>query len=423
MKLTTENGSVRNRIAPAIALFWAVWSSSLFAASSGYVIITTTNIVAQSTELTNFVTLRTTHGFDVQVISNTPTVQGGWGGGTGDTAAANIRSWLQQHYTNQSSEIVIDYVLLIGNPDPSTGDVPMKKCYPANTTTMEPSDLYYAELTADWDANTNGFCGEWADSTNSCLEFRTYEVSVGRIPFYGNINTLDAILQKIRVYEEEVRLEVGWRPKALLAMNQEDIYITTRYQGEWIKDNAVIPKEWSYHRVYDDGSPETSPCTVSNVTSVWTNDDFGVVSWFSHGSPTVAVDVMDLDHAASLDDAHPAFVFQGSCLNAHPETTNNLAFTLLSKGSLSTVAATREASYLMFIMPDYQRDFAPGFHIWYVRRLVRDELPAADALLQHKYENPPRNATAWCNYIIFNLYGCPAGSPYAVRFHGPVWSF
>ena len=86
-----------------------------------YVIITTSAIQAASSNLMDFVASKEARGFTVQVVT-----EGTWGGGTGDTAAENIRSWLQANYVSLN----IKYVLLIGNPNPSTGDVPMKMCYP-----------------------------------------------------------------------------------------------------------------------------------------------------------------------------------------------------------------------------------------------------------------------------------------------------
>ena len=76
--------------------------------STGYYILTTTAVQTNSTQLANFVTLKQNQGFTVQV--KTPTT---WGGGTGDTAANNIRTWLKNNY----SSLNIKYVLLIRRSD------------------------------------------------------------------------------------------------------------------------------------------------------------------------------------------------------------------------------------------------------------------------------------------------------------------
>ena len=310
----------------------------------------------------------------------------------------------------------------MGNPNP-TSDVPMKACYPDSTNDMCPTDYYYADLTGNWDANSNGYYGEWADlSTNGGVD-RAYDVVVSRIPYYGSVTDLDNVLQRIVLYEDQPPSNVQWRSKALLPMNQEDIWMTTRYLGDGIKDDVIVPSAWGYHRVYDDGSPETSPCTVANVTTSWTNSSFGGVFWFTHGSETAAQDVMDLSHVQNLDDSHPSFVFQGSCLNAHPETTNNLSYSLLKRGAISVCGATRTSTYRTFTMWWAQPDCAPGFTYWYPKYLVLQRRPAGEALLVHKFNQAPSEAGTWRNYIVFNLYGSPDLSPYSVRFAGPLWSF
>ncbi|MHA1601783.1 MAG: C25 family cysteine peptidase, partial [Promethearchaeota archaeon] len=74
--------------------------------------------------------------------------------------ALNIRNWLQNHYVSDS----IEYVLLIGDPDPddetsssdSVRDLPMLMCWPRHAATdsyeESPTDYFYADLTGNWDS-------------------------------------------------------------------------------------------------------------------------------------------------------------------------------------------------------------------------------------------------------------------------------
>lgn len=93
----------------------AVWGEELATYANGgsvpgYVIITTDAIVTASTELESFRVHKISQGFDVHVIT-----EADFGGGVGDSAAENIRAWLQDHYLSDN----IEYVLLIGNPHPN----------------------------------------------------------------------------------------------------------------------------------------------------------------------------------------------------------------------------------------------------------------------------------------------------------------
>jgi len=382
--------------------------------------LTTSNIVASSTELTNFAAAKTARGFQVQVIDNADTASGGWGGGQGDTAAENIKAWLVANYTNGNSEQIIDYVLLVGNPHPTNGAVPMKACYPQSTNSMCPSDYYYTDMTADWDVNTNGFSGEWSDYPTNDAPTGA-ELAVGRIPYYGDISDLDSILAKIVAYEAVAATNATWRLRCLLPM-QSDLFFNTYHIGDWIKDNVLTHCDWEHHRVYDQGSPETSPCTIGNVVGVWTGNTFGAVFWWGHGQATNTPDIMDVAHSELLDDSHPAFLFQGSCRNAWPEATNNLAYSLLKNGAISTVAATREEVYVTAQWPWTPVDTAPNFVIRYAENLILHQMPSGAALNTLKATYEPTAAERWQNYLIHNVYGCPAGNPTSVRFSGPGWS-
>ena len=79
---------------------------------SGYVVITTSEIKANSSMLPDFAIHKESLGFDVQIITESD-----FGGGVGDEAAENIRAWLQRHYDSNN----IEYVLLIGDPRPDSG--------------------------------------------------------------------------------------------------------------------------------------------------------------------------------------------------------------------------------------------------------------------------------------------------------------
>ena len=158
--------------------------------SDGYVIITTSAIASASTKLNNFVAHKQSLGWDVSVITESQ-----WGGGTGQSGAVNIRNWLRNNYLAMD----ILYVLLIGNPNPDTGNVPMH-LYNDREDDIVPTDMLYSDMSAgdNWD--------------------KYWEVIVGRIPYYGTISVVDNILQKTINYENSQ--QVLWRWKAVLPMDR-----------------------------------------------------------------------------------------------------------------------------------------------------------------------------------------------------------
>ncbi len=372
-----------------------------------YVVITTSAIQAASSNLMDFVASKEARGFTVQVVT-----EGMWGGGTGDTAAENIRAWLQDNYL----DLDINYVLLIGNPHPSTGDVPMKMCYPQayNSDYPEcPTDFYYAELTSEnWDRDGDGKYGEYTDDFLDNPP-RAAEVSVGRIPYYDNITDLDHILLKTIDYENAPASSISWRESGLLPMKPSDASTPGYQLGEEIKTGVLIPSGWTYHRVYDEDyglspAPETMPCNVTNVTNAWNGADFGAVFWWTHGSSTSASYVMDLSNVATLDDEHPGFTFQASCMNGRPETNDNLGYSLLKSGCISTVSASRVSWYEQGQTSFNGTATNSGMAFEYALRLIADEMYAGDALNDLRLDVSPYHEVLWMNYLDFNIYGCPA---------------
>jgi len=390
---------------------------------SSYVIITTNAIRSASAQMANFVQHKENRGYAVRVFTENI-----WGGGTGDTAAENIRNWLIANYEVMN----IEYVLLIGNPNPATGDVPMKMLWPRNNATVytqykdSPSDFYYADLTGNWDLDGDGRFGEGDNDFGPGGVDRISEVIVGRIPYYGNAADLDSILAKTIAYQNETNQE--WRKKVLLPMepsngdtiNGAPAPRTHGYElGEAIKNNILVPKGWNYHRLYDNingydnstipipADTESVPCNINNVTTTWNASDYGAVFWWTHGSSIGAADIMDLSHAAMLDNAHPAFTFQCSCTNSHPETTTNLSYSLLKNGAIATVGATRVSWYAPGQTDFSGRTTNSSMTYEYAKRIISDGMKGGYALHNMKQELIPQGMELWMNFTDFCLYGDP----------------
>jgi hypothetical protein len=183
--------------------------------------------------------------------------------------------------------------------------------------------------------------------------------------------------------------------------------------GEAIKDDVLLPLGYNSCRVYDEEydlnpAPEYTPCNVNNVTEAWTGNNFGLVAWWTHGSPTYAADIMDLSHAAMLDDLHPSFIFQCSCLNAYPEVSNNLSYSLLKNGAVVTVGATRVSWYWVG-----QTDYAgtssnSGMTYGYSKNLLLNSMDAGNALASLRQESYATSEYFWMNFTDFNIYGDPS---------------
>jgi len=132
-----------------------------------YVIITANDIVSNSEELDHFIHMKEINGHSVKVVTETDFA--GLTGQYPNDRADKIRKWLKDNYQTFD----IEYVLLIGDPDPDdtknpsdhVGDIPMKMCWPRYFRLGDgaPTDLYFAELNTNWDLDGDGFYHELKD--------------------------------------------------------------------------------------------------------------------------------------------------------------------------------------------------------------------------------------------------------------------
>ncbi len=415
---------------------------SLSQYDKGYAIITTNAIESGSNKLDDFVTYKQNLGHDVYVI--TEDEYSGLTGQPPDGTAEKIRKWLINNYLSKE----IEYVLLIGNPNPEDpvwdniiGDIPMKTCYPNPIDGVEggyPTDYFYADLTGNWDADGDLIFGEW-------WEYGEYddvdlfpEVYVGRIPVYStNYNDLDKILQKIIDYDTESS-DVSWRKNVLLSMGFQNDWYDGAALSEQMIDDYLNPNGYLDWTMYQQGSvnpaydslwnsdeelrgnendpaePTSQECLKdrwSGVASPSTPNDFGIVCWWAHGHDTHAYVYYDgtlfcSNDCSSLDDDHPSWIFQCSCGNGHPESINNLGYSLIKNGGIGTVSSSRNSyfwtgdTYGDF---DNSRGTEAGLCYEYIMRLSAQELQAGKALFLAKY-----SLTPWIHTLYsFNLYGDP----------------
>ncbi len=404
------------------------------AAGSDYVIVTTNAVRAGSSRLAAFISHKTRRGHGVAVVTETQ-----WGSQVGQAPnhkPEKIRKWLQDNYI----PLGIEYVLLIGDPYPDwsesvQGDVPMKLCwpwvrYPEWGMDVAPTDYYYADLTGNWDLNGNGYYGEYYDDTQPGGVDITPEVLVGRIPVYGgDYAALDMILDKIIRYESES--DISRRRSALLPMS----FLAEGYDqaalAEQMKADYFLARGFSLWRMYQQGS---GPCGADSiypgdqelrggtlVRDRWAALVPGVVCWAGHGeSDSVLVGyggcwdgtLLEASDCPALDDCRPAFTYQNSCQTGHPEYGGNLQYSLLRRGAVGTVAATRDT------WGDAYRDTygnfagsptASGIGYSYLNRLSAGQAAGEALGLTKQAMSEAYDQYMWLmNLYDFNLLGDPA---------------
>ncbi|MGD2250976.1 MAG: C25 family cysteine peptidase, partial [Candidatus Methanofastidiosia archaeon] len=418
----------------------------------GYVIVTTNTVVNNSLKLQSFSNYLQLQGFTVYIITENQ-----YGAAAGQQRAINIRNWLISNY----STLNLKYVLLIGNPDPddpgtsdSFGDIPMMMCWPnpGSTPDQTPTDYFYADLTGNWDSDTDGFYGEFGEDT---VDFGP-EVYVGRIPVYGNYTALDSILTKFITYtgantsimlpmaisnyqnEENVSngCVTGWARTDGLNLPQQIIQNITSPLG--YTDYVMYETSGVTGRGHDPVTPAAfgfkAPITNANVIAQWPND-YGIVFWWAHGNQisssrkywsndansnfAVEDGVCELTDEltwptllTSTDTAGlpntETFTFQCSCYNGYPENSQNLQYSLLKQGAVATVGSTRICWYAQGTWNYTGIIDDTGIGYTYVWFLVFGQ-SAGEALYNGKSSLVnPWGWQGWQNLFDFNLYGDPS---------------
>jgi hypothetical protein len=400
----------------------------------GYAIVTTNATVSGSSMLTNFQAHLQNRGFTVYIVTETQ-----YGVTAGQQRAANIRTWL----INNRVSLKIQYVLLIGNPDPddpldagdSFGDVPMMMCWP-DPGEPTPTDYFYADLTGDWDSDGDNMYGEYQEDN---VDFGP-DAYVGRIPLYSaDYEALDSILSKIINYDgasQSIML-----PMAISNYENQDYSGRSRTDGlhlpEYVITNIADFDGYSNYVMYEESGidpvPTTAygydaPLTNENVMSAWASD-YGIVFWWAHGNQTGAYrrywshddgdnvpETSEMENPPFMSSSDTllladteTFVFQCSCENGWPEDPGNLGYALLKRGSITTVSASRISWYIIGTWYDRGIPDNAGIGYAYVGHLATNGESAGKALYNGK--NALSNTLGWIgwmNLFDFNLYGDPS---------------
>ncbi|MGE4286076.1 MAG: LamG-like jellyroll fold domain-containing protein [Phycisphaerae bacterium] len=358
----------------------------------GLVIITSNLIKKESTELANYVAHKQ-KSFTVNVVT-----QDEFGFGRGDEQAQNIRSWLQANYNNSAyGSGGILYVVIIGDPHTDdSSNVPM-----ILSLGDRPTDYFFAELSADIDADGDGIYGE-GDAGEADKYFEVY---VGRIPYYGNISETDHILRKIIDYENET--DKSWRRNALLPMVPLDDVTPTYQMGEQIKYYQLEPRAISSTRMYEknyDTNPTPEYLFSGRYPATeWASDKYGMMIWQTHGSGNWAAGIIGSWETYQLNDNYPSAVFQGSCMTGEPENTDNLGWNILKNGGIGTVAASRNGLYWVGETNFTNTSSVGGIGYQYAARLAEGK-----TLGQAIWDSKEVLGFWDNNYYVYNLYGDPS---------------
>ena len=320
----------------------------------------------------------------------------------------------------------------------------MKMCFPRSSESTykeSPTDMYYAELTGNWDNNNNGVVGEYSDVGSGGIDMMC-EVAVGRIPVYdtntAQITYLDSILAKTKAYETPTAWT--WRTNYLGSASFQDdsFYVDGAEMIEHFYNNVCVSNGMGAVRLYQQGTKD-SRCNSIYASDYelrgaafggntnhhhyhWQSNDYGVVMWWGHGAdtwtqvgPNLVPDGILFTNAdaSGLDDSHPSFLFPTSCNNGYPETTNNLCVSVLRNGVIATLGPSRVtwAVNIKWLLSYFDNCSDNASYTYSAaRRMIREKEAIGDAIT---WVHANGGLSAWqgsalMNHFDFNIYGDPS---------------
>lgn len=369
-------------------------------------ILTNRSFVEKSTQLENYIALKRSLGFNVDVAT-----EDSYGGGNLKAVERfkKIREYLRGVYKNY------DFLLIIANPDPGGEDVPMLVVRPGDAEDQSyelvPTDAFYAELTEDIDSSENGVYGEHIDYIHL-----NFEWVVGRIPIYGtNPENTDRILKRTIDFIKESPSKAENRRRFLFPTTisyyemQDGIFNMPKMDGayvvEYLEDTALAEPFSFKTLVESEGlSPSeftlNDPITYDSVLENW-NAGNGLVYWIGHGEPTYSVRTIwerdrngngypdtytDLNYSKVFVDvpmtkrikSEVPFVFQGSCLNGTIERAGSLAYSVLLNTAVGVVGASQVSYGAIFPGYDLSSNDIFSYGASFTTALLKNEIPAVD---------------------------------------------
>lgn len=206
MKYSTIKRILSGFIVTAITIFSLLLPNTIEAANVDFLIVIPENL--SESVVSEFVSFKEQQGFEMQI---TPVDEI-----TRSTTGSDDAEKIRNYFKNMQSKQGLQYVLLIGDPydedkqDKKTtgGDIPMRYVFPlkesnAYTNTISediyriPTDLYYADLSGNWDSDGDGYFGEFGQDKANLVP----EIYVGRIPFNDRAS-VESILSKSIAFEK-----------------------------------------------------------------------------------------------------------------------------------------------------------------------------------------------------------------------------
>jgi hypothetical protein len=193
-----------------------------------------------------------------------------------------------------------------------------------------------------------------------------------------------------------------------------------------MKGDYLNKKGFASYTMYQRGSwrPEAKSQYFSNEELLgestgnrWGDNPYGIVAWWGHGNEHESFigygaprggPIFGVSEILSLNESMPAITYQNSCSNGTPEISDNLQYSLLIRGAIGAVGASRVSWYLggEWIAGRINSDNA-AIGYYYLSDVANGARLGAALYLQKAQMGSAWEGKSWMNLLDINLYGDP----------------
>lgn len=328
-------------------------------------------IVISSPELysaiSSWVSFRQSQGFSVYFSNIYDVLQNEMG--------ADDAEKLRNHLISQQVLNPFTYVLLVGDYDL----IPIAYLTPEpNGAETVPSDFYYADLSSNWDTDEDGRLGEYYSQDGE----EDYTVDYTPEAFVGRFSTNDAaelsqIAARIVAFEQS---NAAYKNKALLPAaylnyeNEPELGMPQTDGADFTElIKSTILRNFQSTTLYEQlgvlpSLPSDYPLDYDTLANIIRNEDYGLINWSAHGSPTSASrkiwiedsngnqlpdsaemqwqGLVNVDSFDGVQSENGSVIFASSCHNGYLDYYSpSLAEKALVTKAVAVLAASRTGWY------------------------------------------------------------------------------
>ena len=379
---------------------------------------------------------RRSQGLNVEIVNPEEIIRNY----AGKNASDRIRNFIHSRYEAWN----LKFLLIVG----SERSVPYKDLYPSlqrkeSLTEVGKtwSDIFYADLSSEYDSDRNGFSGEYLKDRG--IDFKP-EIYVGRIPF-DNANDVSKVISNILEFERSIKSRTALLAASILNFSNEEMLdgrtARSKTDGATLTDaiyrDLLVSSGYRTHRIYEKSglSPSLYPAEYSlrklNFENLLINNSYDLIVWNGHGTDeALETKIWQSDpNRNNRPDKHELVVNQVLNLSSMqlPLKGKGIFITgscsSISPGKENLGASALKAGFTAFIGGTSINWFSEGWRnindggnqtLLYMvtRNLILRNQSIGEALYhaiqQTATEYMTFGAKDYQNFYSFNLYGDPA---------------